>query len=100
MLAHRADGAAEDLLPQVDRGIVHRLEVPVDDGKRRADLVGGIGDEVAPDLLGLELGGDVLHQDPRSRRRSSGTEGEGLGLDEDGEVAETVLLPVADARVR
>jgi len=48
-------------------------------------------------LLGLELGGDVLHHQPRASDAGILAEGERFGLDEEGDVAEAVAAAVADA---
>ncbi len=55
---------------RVRRVVEQRFDVPAHGGERRAQLVGDVGDEVAPDLIGSVQVGDVVqHQDGAARNR-------------------------------
>ena len=62
VLLHDGEGAL-DGRAIVDIALDEVFQITVDDGKRSAQFVRGVGDEVFADLLGLMLGGDVTDDD-------------------------------------
>ncbi len=72
------------MLRLLHRPVLEGLDEAPDRGERGAQLVGGVRDEILPDLLQLVPAGDVVEREDRAVRRSGlageGHRGQGVGL--------------------
>ena len=83
VLAHHREEAPGDLRVLEHVVVEQVFEVAVDDGQRGAQFVGGVGDEVLADLLGLVLGGHVADDDTGGGVAAVGG-GQAGGIDDPG----------------